>query len=172
MFRGRRTEHSLTPFFQCFDSVNILIGIDPEASSGTARNYMLCAVAVTTRRDATRRCSHRLHFCLRFFKPMHTFRESVARTYLQRGGMMSAQQPRSEQIPCCNDYNHSFNKLSRLRASEKCATIHQQFAVTFCAAATEPRRRRTELSSTRLRDDERSQASSTARKKLTRPPSL
>ena len=39
---SRRTEHSLTPFFQCFDSVNILIGIDPEASSGTQLHTMQC----------------------------------------------------------------------------------------------------------------------------------
>ena len=88
---------------------------------------------------------------------MHTFRESVARTYLQaRCGFRrhdvsteAALVDLSEQIPCCNDHDHSFNKLSRLRTSEKCATIHQQFAVTFCAAATEPRRA-VALSSVRL----------------------
>ena len=43
---SRRIEHSLTPFFQCFDSVNILIGIDPEASSGRARNYITVVVTI------------------------------------------------------------------------------------------------------------------------------
>ena len=70
---------------------------------------------------------------------MHTFREYAADTIALKPSPAAAydvsKQP-SEQIPCCNDHDHSFNKLSRLRTSEKCATIHQQFAVTFCATAT------------------------------------